>query len=528
MLLPVLRILQHINAPSILCSFALFVHSVVGFSQSVENHIRKKAEINGSISPKSINWNGNNLFAAQNMMYRHTITFYNKQGELQKKLKDEVRLSDYGIDTYGNGLVKGAPVESVFTNNGEYLWVSNYHMSGKSFTNEGCDYCIGTTYDPSFLYKINTTTFAIENVVEVGAVPKFIAVSKDEKLLLVSNWVSSDVSVIDLTLEKEIQRVTVGKHPRGIAITADNKQAYVTIMGSTKIAVVNLETYAVDYILGVGKAPRSIILADHDSTLYVSLNSSQAVLKYNVFTAEKTIVKTPSGPRSMVITPAEDYLYVVNYFDDSFSKISTDSMQLEATVATNAKPIGICGNWDDAELWVACYSGSIELFKDFSLEKKQQSPNWLMETLNLADFSLPHLPYQDTLTDTSSTPLDTPLVFTAQNHHKDTLQQTAEPIAEQLPFVLPKTSTQQRWPLTKRPQENCTYYIIIGAFSVPENAQNKHQELLEKGFNSTLLNGKNLTYVTADCAATKKSAEQKKQTIKTTLAGAESAWILAQ
>ncbi len=497
-----------------------------------ENHIRKKFEIKGSISPKSVVASNNGLFAAQNMMYRHTVTLYNQKGRQLAKIPDAVRLNDFGITKYGNTKFKGAPVEGVFTNNGAFLWVSNYHMSGKGFNNHGCDQCIGKAYDNSFLYKINTSTFNIENVIEVGAVPKFMAVSADETRLIVSNWVSSDISIIDLTTETVLKNVTVGAHPRGVAITQDTKKAYVTIMGSTKIAVVDLTNYTVNYITNVGKAPRSLILADNDSTLYVSLNASNSILKYNCYTTEKISCKTPSGPRSMTLDPSENYLYVVNYFDNTFSKINTDSMLLKTTVTTNAKPIGICANWKTAEIWVACYSGTIEVFKDFDLDQHLYPEDWFGIDLALFNFDA----FVSTTIGTNSAKvtkkantLDTSRIelLTAETDTPNNIitLATTEEYQTDIATVTPKTKNTAIKRHTK-PTTTCNYYIIVGAFSIPENAENKKNELLEKGYNAVTLKGSKLTYVSADCAFTETNAETKKQAIKTNLAGAESAWVL--
>ncbi|MBN4071243.1 SPOR domain-containing protein, partial [Crocinitomix catalasitica] len=207
-----------------------------------------------------------------------------------------------------------------------------------------------------------------ENVIEVGAVPKFMAITADESRILVTNWSSSDVSIIDVKEEKEIKRVNVGSHPRGIAIKSDGSEAFITIMGSTKIARINLSNFETTYITDVGKAPRHLCLSSDDKTLYCSVNSSNKVVKINLADDSRQVCYTKSGPRTMVLSDDQRFLYVVNYFANTFSKIQTDSMIVKDIVSTSKHPIGICGNWDSGELWVACYSGSIEIFRDFDLK----------------------------------------------------------------------------------------------------------------------------------------------------------------
>jgi hypothetical protein len=54
--------------------------------------------ISGDISPKSVVASDDGLFFAQNMMYRHTITVYDRNFELVKTIGDQVRLEEFGLD----------------------------------------------------------------------------------------------------------------------------------------------------------------------------------------------------------------------------------------------------------------------------------------------------------------------------------------------------------------------------------------------------------------------------------------------
>jgi YVTN family beta-propeller protein len=496
-------IIKYLTQLKFLLFFSLF-YSGFGISQ-IETHIRKRTELGDGISPKSVVASGNGLFSAQNMMYRHTITFYNDQGIEVAKVKDEVDLNKFTNGKYKGQQVKGAPVEGQFTADGKFLWISNYQMIGEEFTNPGCDDCIGKTYDPSFLYKINIKNFQIENAVEVGSVPKFLAISPDQKILITSNWVSSDVSIVDLEKEIEIKKIHVGPHPRGIAITKDSEFAFVTVMSSTKIAVINLKTFELNYIEEVGGSPRSIVLADNDSTLYISLNTSNEVLKYNRFTKERTSCSTPKGPRSMVLSPDEKYLYVVNYFDNKFTKIATESMKIEAIVPTKNHPIGICGDWKNSEIWVACYTGKIEIFKDFKLEREQNPPtlfglDWEKLLVFFSNYRLRGNP-------------------TTKNN-------------DSLPVAIskPKLATKKiiRKPVKKEievPTVGGDFHVIVGAFSSQSNAENKKTELISLGFSAQIIEGERLIYVSAQSFLTKADAEIGKTAIATQLSDGASPWV---
>ncbi|MFW6264380.1 MAG: hypothetical protein ACOC3E_02545 [Cyanobacteriota bacterium] len=321
--------------------------------------------ITGNISPKSIVHSGNGLFFAQNMMYRHSVTVYDRNYNLIKTLSDRVDLSKYGHSGY-TGTHNGSPVEAAFSHNGQFAWVSNYQMYGKGFGNPGSDRCHPSNqHDESFVYRINTETLAIENVIQVGAVPKFLAVSPNNRFVIVSNWCSWDASIIDTQTNQEIHRIKLGAYPRGIVVDSDSKNAYIAIMGDTKIAQINLKDFSVSWLKNIGSSPRHLVLDSQNQSLYSSLNGEGKVAKIDLATG-RVIQKitTGSAPRSMTISNDGNFIYVVNYNSDTVSKIRTKDMRVIQQVSVNANPIGITYDPETRQVWVACYSGSILVFQD--------------------------------------------------------------------------------------------------------------------------------------------------------------------
>lgn len=351
--------------------YAIPSDSILNISMPKDSGLVLRKVIRGDIRPKSIVHSGDGRFFAQNMMYRHTITVYDRDMELVKTISDRIKLEDYGYKGY-KGYHKGAPVEAVFTHNGQYAWVSNYEMQGEGFDNPGADACtISNKYDQSYVYQIDTRSLEIISAIEVGCVPKYLAATPNHKYVLVSNWCSGDLSVIDTNTKKEIKRITLGRYPRGIAVDEKGEKAYVAIMGSNKIAVIHLFDFSVSWLKDIGRRPRHLCIDSHQNFLYATLNSEGKVIKIDLFSGE-VIKKTNTGtaPRSMVMTEDGAYLYVVNYFDESMSKVRSSDMKVVQTVKTHKKPIGITYDKETRNVWVACYPGSIMVFKDTNL------PEW--------------------------------------------------------------------------------------------------------------------------------------------------------
>ncbi|SDQ42315.1 YncE family protein [Quadrisphaera sp. DSM 44207] len=321
------------------------------------------ARIGGEISPKSVVATGTGLVVAQNMMYRHTVTVYDRSFALVATIPDEVVLSDFGHPE--QGAYRGAPVEAVVTADGRHVYVSNYSMEGPGFR-EGRDTCSPEDDLPdSFVYRIDTATLRIDQVVRVGAVPKFLELTPDGRTLLVSNWCSYDVSVVDTAAATEVARVPVGRYPRGIAVSPDSRTAHVAVMGSTHLAVLDLATLAVGRVEDVGGGPRHVLASPDGAHLYVTLNRDGLVTKVDAATGETVArVSTGAAPRSAALSADGTALYVVNYESGTVAKVATDGMQVVQTAPVPHHPIGITVDDAARQVWVASYSGTITVLQD--------------------------------------------------------------------------------------------------------------------------------------------------------------------
>jgi YVTN family beta-propeller protein len=325
--------------------------------------------IGGPISPKSVDASGSGLVFAQNMMYRHTVSVYSSAGVLVNTIPDSVDMSQFGYAGHP-GLSRGAPVEAAFTPDARYVYVSNYSMYGAGFGPEGSDTCTpgsaraaGDTN--SYVYRINTATLTIDQAIQVGLVPKFVAVSPDDKYLLVANWCSYDLSVVDIASAKEVARLPMGAYPRGIAISPDSTTGYVAIMGGGTVVKVNLPTLSKAGGFGVGSNPRHVVLDPTGRYLYVSLNGSGTAVKVDL-TTDRVVasVHTGSDERSLAISADGLSLYVVNYLSNTVTKLRAADMAVLQTVPTGVHPIGITYDRMTGNVWVAVYSGQILVFAD--------------------------------------------------------------------------------------------------------------------------------------------------------------------
>ncbi|MBU6364167.1 MAG: YncE family protein [Acidobacteria bacterium] len=338
--------------------------ATVSLPSVAQGRLALRTTITGQISPKSVVASGTGLVTAQNMMYTHTITVYDARTmKLTATIPDAVQLSRFGVKGHP-GVSRGAPVEAAFSPGGLYAYVTNYAMYGRGFGPEGKDTCTPSSgTDRSFAYRLDMEALRIDRVYPVGSVPKVVAVTPDGARVLVSNWCSWDLTVIDAASGKVVRTLPMGAYPRGIAVSGDGRFALVAIMGSSHLLRVDLRNYRTRQI-EVGSGPRAVVLSDDSRTAYVTLNAEGRVAKVNLRTGRVARVATGSAPRSLARSADGRALYVVNYESGSVSKLRTRDMRVLQTVQACEHPIGITYEPTTRRVWVACYGGAILVFDD--------------------------------------------------------------------------------------------------------------------------------------------------------------------
>ena len=319
-----------------------------------------------SMSPKSVVASSTGVVFAQNMMYRHSVSVFDADGALVRTIPDSVDLSEHGIAGHP-GTTKGAPVEMAFSPDATTAWVSNYSMYGKGFGPEGKDTCSpGDGTHDSYVYRIDVATDAISKVIKVGAVPKYVAATPDGTRVLVTNWCTWDLSIIDTSTGSEVKRVPLGgNYPRGIAVSPDSRTAYIALMGSDRIVSVDLATFAVTPFAAPGDGPRHLVMSPDGTTIFVTNNRTGNIAKIDRASGQITgKVATGMEPRSMTISRDGQAVYVVNYESATMTKVRTADMKIIQTVNTDNHPIGITYEPTKQRVWVACYGGTVLVFDD--------------------------------------------------------------------------------------------------------------------------------------------------------------------
>ncbi len=277
------------------------------------------------------------------------------------------------------------PVEACFTHNDKILWVS-LHNAGGIVPIWVDDYMTAyktkadtqKTKQVTVIYPDNNRTDVFNApLISTGKTPKVIARTTDNKYLLVSNWHSRSVSILQLDehfypFAKVINTIQVSAIPRGIAVNDNKKKSYVAIMGGSSLAVVNHDTWQGDSVINVASNPRHVVM-DTSGHLFLSYNSLGEIACLDETTGKTLFTaRTHAQPRTIVLSKNKKFIFVTCYSGDMVDvyKINPDGFSMIVSLPCGGHPVGVdvFENDDTLEAWVCSYnSGTISVY---SFKKK--------------------------------------------------------------------------------------------------------------------------------------------------------------
>lgn len=139
-----------------------------------------------------------------------------------------------------------------------------------------------------------------------GAQPLGVAVTPDNRFVLVSNSKAATVSILDATTLQEVARVPTGITPNKIAVRPDGTKAYVSCKGSDQVCVINLQTMSPGAMIPVGQKPMGVAVSSTGAKVYVGCwgSGTVSIIDGNADTYLKATTPQPtSKPFGVVIKP---------------------------------------------------------------------------------------------------------------------------------------------------------------------------------------------------------------------------------
>ncbi len=333
-------------------------------------------------SPKSVN-----ILDAKKKFYVHSLeghttsiyslenfklikTIHHTFNEKNQYLFHETAYFDYTFRTRKTKLnyFEGKPVESCFSHNGKYLWVTYYRRSYDA-----------NAIDPSAVCIIDTDADSIVRIMPTAPLPKMISCSPDSKTIVITHWGDNTIGLIDIS-SNDVQKFTYIKNIvidqrlsldfgsgasinrdnncghclRGTVFTPDGKYILIGKMGSNSIAMVDV---ANRQYLGSVKGMRDNMrhLVINNGVLYISVNKSGYVQKttLNKFVAhfsskekdqpynEWKSVYVGEGARTIVLEKTGKYLFAAVNNKSKIAIVRTADMQVIGECNADSYPVGM-------------------------------------------------------------------------------------------------------------------------------------------------------------------------------------------
>jgi len=264
------------------------------------------------------------------------------------------------------------PVEACFSHEDKILWVSLHNAEGivpirlDDLKKNTAKPAKGQLTKPVIVHYPGTAkkdSFLVP-LIETGKTPKVIARSADSRHLLVSNWHSYNVSILEMNetsspFGKVIATVPVTAIPRGVVVDDVNKKSFVAIMGGSSLAVIDNTTWKTDTILQVQNSPRHIVL-DTSGHLFVSYNRIGKIACLDAKSGKSLFsTSTHAQPRTIALSKNHKFIFVTCYTSDFVDvyKINADNFEKVASLPCGGHPVGvdIFESENRLEAWVCSY-----------------------------------------------------------------------------------------------------------------------------------------------------------------------------
>ena len=262
----------------------------------------------------------------------------------------------------------GKPVESCFSHNGKYLWITYYRRSYDA-----------NAIDPSAVCIIDTDADSIVRVITTASLPKMIACSPNSKTIAISHWGDNTVTLIDITsnnpqLFSFIDNIAIdyrmnlnfsanskidrdnncGNCLRGTEFTPDNKFILIGKMGGNGIAIIDFEKRKyLGTVTGMKTNMRHLI--SKDGYLYLSSNKYGYVQKTNLndfvnyFKTNTNLgafnkwenAYVGIGARTISIDPSGKYVFAAVNNESKVAIVRTSDMKVVASCDADSYPVGM-------------------------------------------------------------------------------------------------------------------------------------------------------------------------------------------
>lgn len=215
--------------------------------------------------------------------------------------------------------------------------------------------------DAAQVTRFNGTTAAAS--VAVGNTPTEIAFNPLGTKAYVTNQFSSNVGIIDVASNSQVDAISVTGNPFKVIVSPDGNTLYVTT-NANFVYRIDIASKTVTGSLATGQTANGLALSSDGSKLYVSTRDGGSVLEVNTATMTTARTFTTGGrTQEVVVGPGDAELYVANEFDGKLYIFNLATGAQSGTVANLGDgPWGMAISPDGTKLWISVlWAGQVQV-----------------------------------------------------------------------------------------------------------------------------------------------------------------------
>jgi len=216
------------------------------------------------------------------------------------------------------------------------------------------------------LTVINLKTAEAVKTIPVGRRPIRVASSAGSPYLLAANYGSDSVSIIDRRSLKIVKTLSSGRRPGDLVIHPDGRHAYVLDRGAGDLSVIEMTSLEIVRRIPVGEFPSGIAISKDGRSLFVSDAQSNTLQVLDVDADNLTAIRTiPVGRRPVEVLRSADaeFIYVLNGESKTVSVIDPVKHETILTIPLEQTPRCMSATSDGGRLYISYgeHSGGISV-----------------------------------------------------------------------------------------------------------------------------------------------------------------------
>jgi|ERR1700687_1235672 len=243
------------------------------------------------------------------------------------KKADGIGVFDVGANKLVKVIASGSdPEEFDLSKDGKLIYISNEDAAAASI--------------------VDLAGGKVLNTLKVGEGPEGVATSPDGKLVYVTSEDQGTISVIDTAAAKVIKTFEVGHRPRHTAFFPDMSKAYITRENDGMLTITDVTQHKKVGEIEIGTAgqikPMSVILSKDTKTAYVSSGRGKKVFIIDTATDKATSsIEVGDRPWGMALSPDNKFLYTANGPSNDVSVVDLATQTVVKKVKTGESPWGV-------------------------------------------------------------------------------------------------------------------------------------------------------------------------------------------